>query len=85
MCCVSAHGCAVHALQVFPWVLELCGKAVHHINSSSSSSSAADRKLGAADAADAAAVDVEDLSKRFTADVIGHMLFAEDLKGMDMG
>jgi hypothetical protein len=67
---------------VFPWVLELCDKAVHHVNSSSSSSSAADGKPAAAAAA---VVDVEDLAKRFTADVIGRMLFAEDLKSMDMG
>jgi hypothetical protein len=63
-------------VQVFPWVLQLCDKAVAHVNSSSSS--AADGK-GAA-----ACINVEDLSKRFTADVIGHMLFAEDLQSMDM-
>lgn len=72
--------------QVFPWVLQLCDKAVHHVTSSSSSSSTADGKPGpAAAAAAAASIDVEDLAKRFTADVIGHMLFAEDLKSMDMG
>uniref|UniRef100_A0A383V6F6 Cytochrome P450 n=1 Tax=Tetradesmus obliquus TaxID=3088 RepID=A0A383V6F6_TETOB len=72
---------------VFPWVLQLCDKAVHHVTSSSSSSSTADGKPGpaAAAAAAAASIDVEDLAKRFTADVIGHMLFAEDLKSMDMG
>ncbi|WIA30909.1 hypothetical protein OEZ86_000961 [Tetradesmus obliquus] len=71
---------------VFPWVLQLCDKAVHHVTSTSSSSSTADGKPGpAAAAAAAASIDVEDLAKRFTADVIGHMLFAEDLKSMDMG
>jgi hypothetical protein len=68
-------------VQVFPWVLQLCDKAVAHVNSSSSSSASCRvDKLAAA----AAVVDVEDLSKRFTADVIGRMLFAEDLGSMDM-
>jgi hypothetical protein len=65
--------------QVFPWVLQLCDKAVAHVNKSSSSGGE-DKPAAAA----AASIDVEDLSQRFTADVIGHMLFAEDLGSMDM-
>jgi hypothetical protein len=67
-------------VQVFPWVLQLCDKAVAHVNSSSSNASSGEGKPAAA----AACIDVEDLSKRFTADVIGRMLFAEDLGSMDM-
>jgi hypothetical protein len=74
----AAQSCAV---QVFPWVLQLCDKAVAHVKSSSSSSSNSSAIDGKAAAA---CINVEDLAKRFTADVIGHMLFAEDLQSMDM-
>jgi hypothetical protein len=69
-------------VQVFPWVLQLCDKVVAHVNSSSSSITGEGKPTAAAAAA--ACINVEDLAKRFTADVIGHMLFAEDLQSMDM-
>ncbi|KAF6256430.1 cytochrome P450 [Scenedesmus sp. NREL 46B-D3] len=60
--------------KVFPWVLQLCDKAVRHMNSSSSAAAAGSR------AAAAVSIDVEDLAKRFTADVIGHMLKSQYLE-----
>lgn len=42
-------------------------------------------KAVAAVAASSGCLDVVDLSKRFTSDIMGQMLFADDLRGMDMG
>eukprot|EP00879_Flechtneria_rotunda_P019547 GHRR01020534.1.p1 GENE.GHRR01020534.1~~GHRR01020534.1.p1 ORF type:complete len:610 (+),score=222.87 GHRR01020534.1:694-2523(+) len=71
--------------QVFPWVLHLCSKAVQKVHETAATPAANGTTARDHTAVIAAEVNVVDIAKRFTSDVMGHMLFAEDLKGMDMG
>ena len=71
----------------FPVMQHLADKACTYISSAAPGTGKSATSLAQEDGAKgpaAAEVDVANISKRYTSDIIGHLLFNEDLGGMDM-